>query len=84
MEVKIMSWNSEHFGSKKGILVTSENFVDKIVDFIISLQLIKNISSVSSLKLLWLNRSGLILGLRPANKRQRYFVTMSLIGWAQA
>ena len=25
----------------------------------------------------------LILGLRPANERQRYFVTMSLIGWAQ-
>ena len=27
--------------------------------------------------------SGLILGLRPANKRRRYIVTMSLIGWAQ-
>ena len=25
----------------------------------------------------------LILGLRPANERRRYFVTMSLIGWAQ-
>ena len=28
--------------------------------------------------------SGLILGLHPANERQRYFVTMSLIGWGQA
>ena len=28
--------------------------------------------------------AGLILGLRPANERQRYFVTMSLIGLAQA
>ena len=28
--------------------------------------------------------SGLILGLRPANERRRYFVTTSLIGWAQA
>ena len=28
--------------------------------------------------------SGLILGLRLANERRRYFVTMSLIGWAQA
>ena len=28
--------------------------------------------------------AGLILGLRPANKRLRYFVTMSLIGWVQA
>ena len=28
--------------------------------------------------------AGLILGLRPANERQRYFVTMSLIDWAQA
>ena len=28
--------------------------------------------------------SGLILGLGPANERQCYFVTMSLIGWAQA
>ena len=29
-------------------------------------------------------RSGLILGLRPANERRRYFVTTSIIGWAQA
>ena len=29
------------------------------------------------------NKPGLILGLRPANERQRYFVTTSLIGWAQ-
>ena len=28
--------------------------------------------------------SGLIPGLRPANERRRYFVTTSLIGWAQA
>ena len=27
---------------------------------------------------------GLILGLRPANERRRYFVTTSLIGWAEA
>ena len=27
---------------------------------------------------------GLILGLRPAIERRRYFVTASLIGWAQA
>ena len=27
---------------------------------------------------------GLILGLRPANERRRYFITTSLIGWAQA
>ena len=31
-----------------------------------------------------LHISGLILGLRPANERRRYFVTTSLIGWAQA
>ena len=29
-------------------------------------------------------KAGLIRGLRPANKRRRYFVTTSLIGWAQA
>ena len=28
--------------------------------------------------------SGLILGLRSANERRRYFVTMSLTGWVQA
>ena len=28
--------------------------------------------------------AGLILGLRPANERWCYFVTMSLIDWAQA
>ena len=27
--------------------------------------------------------SGFILGLRPANERRCYFVTTSLIGWAQ-
>ena len=27
---------------------------------------------------------GLNLGLRPANERRRYFVTTSLIGWAQS
>ena len=27
--------------------------------------------------------SGLILGLRPANERRRYFVTTSHIDWAQ-
>ena len=34
----------------------------------------------------WLGGSwpGLILGLRPANERRRYFVTPSHIGWAQA
>ena len=31
-----------------------------------------------------LYHTGLILGLRPANERRRYFVTTSLIGWAQA
>ena len=33
---------------------------------------------------IWIISSELILGLRPANERRRYFVTMSLIGWAQA
>ena len=28
--------------------------------------------------------TGLILGLLPANEGRRYFVTTSLIGWAQA
>ena len=27
--------------------------------------------------------AGLILGLRPANERRRYYVTQSLIGWVQ-
>ena len=35
--------------------------------------------------LIWdLLSTGLILGLRPSNERRRYFVTTSLIGWAQA
>ena len=28
--------------------------------------------------------TGMVLGLRPANERRRYFVTTSLIGWVQA
>ena len=31
-----------------------------------------------------LNITRLILGLRPANEERCYFVTTSLIGWAQA
>ena len=31
----------------------------------------------------WGYNAGLILGLRPANERRCYFVTTSLIGWAQ-
>ena len=30
------------------------------------------------------SNAGLILRLHPANERRRYFVTTSLIGWAQA
>ena len=36
-----------------------------------------------SLQQTWMN-TGLILGLRPANERRRYFETTSLIGWVQA
>ena len=32
---------------------------------------------------IFLTISGLVLGLRPPNERRRYFVTTSLIGWAQ-
>ena len=46
------------------------------------------LSSVSSVKQIFLQDihvlSGLILGLRPANERQRYFVTSSPIGLVQA
>ena len=38
----------------------------------------RNLSSIS------IAIPGLILGLRPTNERRRYFVTTSLIGWAQA
>ena len=43
--------------------------------------------SLSALEIVKMNLkhiSGLILGLRPANERRRYFVTTSLIGLAQA
>ena len=32
----------------------------------------------------WQSKSGLILGLSPANEGRRYFVTTYRIGWAQA
>ena len=35
-------------------------------------------------KIHWAVYTGLILGLRPANERRRYFVTTSLISWVQA
>ena len=37
----------------------------------------------SKLLPLLVSDSGMILGLQPANERWRYFVTTSLIGWAQ-
>ena len=47
--------------------------------------------NVQSIKIFWLwcsssssHKSGLILGLRPANKRHRYKVKLSLTGWAQS
>ena len=35
------------------------------------------------IKIMAMHATGLILGLRPANERQRYFVTTSLIDWVQ-
>ena len=43
-----------------------------------------NIPMVTWLSLHGIIMLGLILGLRPANERRRYFGTTSLIGWAQA
>ena len=40
----------------------------------------RNITSLQSS----IDVSGLILSVRPANGRRHYFVTTSLIGWAQA
>ena len=37
----------------------------------------------NDMKCKYISMSKLILGLRPANERLRYFVTTSLIGWAQ-
>ena len=37
----------------------------------------------SSSSAITFSRTGLVLGLRPANERRRYKVTPSLIGWAQ-
>ena len=38
---------------------------------------------VTAAGILRLGSTGMILGLCPANERRRYFVTISLIGWAQ-
>ena len=44
----------------------------------------KLLAEIRHCKVLSPQLSGLILGLRPANERRRYFVTRSLIGWVQA
>ena len=44
----------------------------------------KHLYRIQLLNQLFTSISGLILGLRPANERRQYFVTTSLIGWAQA
>ena len=57
---------------------------DRIVSEEQAKNLIKWLSYLSDdCHIIWLEAE-LILGLRPANERQRYFVTTSLIGWAQA
>ena len=40
--------------------------------------------TIASWVALFQHIAGLILDLRSANKRRRYFVTVPLIGWAQA
>ena len=39
---------------------------------------------IQNLSFMKMHLKMLILGLRPANERQRYFVMTSLIGWAQS
>ena len=43
---------------------------------------LREVISITLLIMITIN-TGLILGLCPANERRRYFVTTSLIGWAQ-
>ena len=50
----------------------------------LALQGAKTSAAMILMILTWFFRNtGLILGLRPANERRRYFVTMSLIGRAE-
>ena len=51
--------------------------------FVIILQKYILLNDASFYWYVWDSVSGLILGLGPANERHRYFVTTSLIGWAQ-
>ena len=46
-------------------------------------QLRYNEASIHHLRCTVNGNTGLILGLRPANERRRYFVTTSLIGWGK-
>ena len=54
------------------------------IDYIRNSVIIMICSSSSGCQLSGKGIAGLILGLHPANKRRRYFVTTSLTGWAQA
>ena len=47
------------------------------------LKMLSEVQIVFYLYFHYISYTGLILGLRPANERRRYFVTTSLIGWAQ-
>ena len=60
-----------------------------IVSIRLGKRMVPSLRSVPTMKWSWGNGyqpvyiTGLILGMLPANERRRYFVTMSLIGWAQ-
>ena len=67
-------------------LVNANVILDSRLQHTLPIQIILvNISGMNILNDLTQHTlAGLILGLRPANERRRYFVTTSLIGWAQA
>ena len=44
----------------------------------------KTFERVATTYIDYLDDTGLIVGLRPANERRRYFVTTSLIDWPRA
>ena len=80
-DFKIVHWKPRVSGQRANLVVDgSQRFV--IMTITHAADGIKA-DTMTPFRFQWHN-AGLILGLRPANERRRYFVTTSLIGWVQA
>ena len=75
----------EHGADIYGMIAPMETVISAAMYHDIAAMKLKGVPRSVDMLVLYVHiHTGMTLGLRPANERRRYFVTTSLIGWAQA